>query len=388
MKAKMGLIYRACGGLGLFLLLYGCCTDIHLSLGRYRDSMEVSLKLIGDLELEFDTFKPFDLDTSIGVWAGFSWSLNTELNIDIDAVDFQTKKLRLDIDRDGKDEAIRALAAVDKNDSGDYQILVAWKGDKYTLDEETCYLSWLEGNTVVIVSARCNSNETLRKCQMRVDDSSSLSCQGCNAEGECVPCDADESVESCKPEGESTEPTAPEDDGGRQDAADDATLDAGVPDSGEPTADADIDSGVQIDRTLCERQLIELIVIASECGKTLQPDARYLCENRPDEVSKCYSVYDSAELFGQSVCSMISEPFTCGAIVDAEGYAMGCEEMLETIWTAGLVCGLTLDNDLDTVCSASASEVESCFVAYGTAQSEGEDVCTILGEATTCSVFN
>jgi hypothetical protein len=388
MKEITELTYRACSGFGLFLLLYGCCTDIHLSLGRYRDSMDVSLQLIGDLELEIDKFKPFDLNTSIGIWAGFSWSLNAELDIDIDAVDFRTKKLRLDIDRDGVEEAIRALAAVDKSDSNDYRIMVAWKGDTYTLDEETCYLSWLDGNTIVIVSARCNSDETLRKCQMRVDDPSSLSCQGCNADGACVSCDADESVESCKPEGDSTEPTASEQDGRRQDAADEATVDAGAPDSGERAPEAGIDAGDQVDDTLCEQQLDALIRAATDCGKALRPDVQDLCEDSPGDVNKCYSVYDLAELFGQTVCVMISEPFTCSAIVDAESEGMRCEDMLDTIRTAAVDCGLAVDNDLDTACRASASQVESCFVAYGTAQSEGEDVCTILGEATTCSIFN
>jgi hypothetical protein len=262
--------------------------------------------------------------------------------------------------------------------------MVAWKGDKYTLDEETCYLSWLDGNTMVVVSARCNSDETLRKCQMRVDDSSSLSCQGCNSDGECVSCDADDSVESCKPEEESTEPTAPEQEGGRQDA----TVDAGAPDSGEPAVDAGIDAGDQVDHTLCDQQLEDLISVATDCGKALQPDVLELCENSPGDVAKCYSIYDLAELLGQTVCVMMSEPFTCSSIVEAEREAMSCEDMLDTIRTAALDCGLTEQNDLDAVCLASASQVESCFVQYGTAQSEGEDVCTILREATTCSIFN
>lgn len=388
MKAIKELTYRACSGLGLLLLLYGCCTDIHLSLGRYRDSMDVSLDLIGDLAIEIDTFSSFDLDTSIGIWAGFSWSLNADININIPTVEFRIKTLRLDIDRDGVDEAVRALAAVDPLDSDNHQIMVAWKGDKYTLDEKICYLSWLDGSTMVIVSARCNSDDTLRKCEMRVDDASSMSCEGCNAEGECVSCDADDSIDSCKPERESAEPVAPKHAGGERDAVDDATGDAGAPDGGEPAFDAGIDADSRVDRTPCEQQLDELISVASDCGKALQPDAWDLCVDNPSDVSTCYTVYDLSKLLQQNVCLMISDPFTCGAIVGADSPAMNCEAMLDAIRKAAFDCGLTLAEAFDAACRTSTSQVKSCFVAFGTAQSEGEDVCTILGETTTCSILN
>ncbi|MBN1655900.1 MAG: hypothetical protein JXA30_19190 [Deltaproteobacteria bacterium] len=387
MNGAQALIRRRNVRLAVLVVLYGCCTDVHLSLGRYRDSMDASLRLISDIDI--DAFVSFDLDTSIGSWAGLSWLANAEFELDLDlnAVDFRIHKLVLDIDRDGVDEAIRLLAAVDRHDADNYRTIVAWKGDKYTLDKNTCYLSWLEQNTLVLVSARCGRDENFRRCQMQVDDPNSWSCQGCDRSGECVACDADDTVDDCKPRQEPIENTPIEEDAGLTDAAY-AGFDAQQQSDAEPTDDADIDGGFEVDRTSCERKLDDLIGVASDCDNRLQPYAENLCESRPEEVDRCFLYYNLAYAFGQMPCVIISDPLACGLVFDAIIDLTACEYLLAIIRAAAGDCGREIPIELDTACDADAQDVRGCFSAYYAARSAGRPICPVLEQEAACSLLN
>jgi hypothetical protein len=205
--------------------LKGCCESPGLKLGRFGGFMDLSFRLSTDVDLS--GFTSFDLDVSIGAWAGIDLPIDLDLGFDPGEVEFQVSSVEEDIDRDGKKENVTLLAAVDP-DGEAVGVFVAWKGDRYTLDKEQCYLAWVEGETMRLASAPCGQGGSVLLCSAPVDDPDSLSCQSCTGSGRCAECDTGGDTDDCRsaePErpDEPDEPDEPDDSGPASDAGIDAT---------------------------------------------------------------------------------------------------------------------------------------------------------------------
>lgn len=351
----------------LMILLYTCCADFHLSLGRFGDSMSTSFRIIS--EIDIDLFVSFDLSVSIGEWANLSAISNLDLDIDVDTVGFRIHEIVMDIDQDGFDERLKLLAAVDDSDPSDYRIFIAWKGDEYTLDEGKCFLSWSDGDMIYLATSRCDQKGSVTKCRMDVEGKNSLTCEACDEEGFCTVCNPKGKIDDCKLEKQKDITEVPE-------------LDAGV------SRDAEIDEDVEVQLSPCDKQLEELVNRANECNSDVSLAVQNKCDTNPQDVSICYSAYELADLFGQDTCSIIEDPYACGMVMSDEGTELSCERMFDLLAEAAYSCNATIQVVLDTKCEDSPEQVVSCFTSYDIARIAGEDICAILEEETVCSVMN
>jgi hypothetical protein len=96
-----------------------------------------------------------------------------------------------DMDGDGTEETVESFEA----DNGN--TYVWWE------EEGICYLLWDEGGVVQFAYNDCAATDGAYVCSLTADGSDIESCDACNTDGECVPCDDD----SCEiPELGTTDP--------------------------------------------------------------------------------------------------------------------------------------------------------------------------------------
>lgn len=96
-----------------------------------------------------------------------------------------------DMDGDGTEETVESFEA----DNGN--TYVWWE------EEGICYLLWDEGGVVQLAYNDCAATDGAYVCSFTADGSDIESCDACNTDGECVPCDDD----TCEiPELGTTEP--------------------------------------------------------------------------------------------------------------------------------------------------------------------------------------
>ncbi len=388
--------------LAVVVCLYGCCGDVNLSLGRFSGFMSGSFRLAGDIDI--DGLSSFDLTVSIGGWAGVSFVTDIELDIDLSGFSFVTGDKKEDIDEDGADETVRVLVAVDEDDEDNNRVFLAWKGDEYTLDEGQCYLAWLVGETLWLASAPCDEPEGGIVCQMRADDESSMSCEGCDRSGACRECDADGKAKDCQAQArmDAGVPLDEMDAGVSVDADIDADIDgdiavdAGV--DGDIAGDADVDGSVSADAAVdasgqveglgCEGQVFALADEADACGLDVSLDEQTLCEQNPAEVGICYVVFQGIDALGLDTCSVVRDEFICGTVMNRDDPTADCQRRLGELVTEGIECGMTIELDVDETCSSSSDEVDFCYAFYDVARLAGEGVCAALGEILVCAVIN
>lgn len=77
---------------------------------------------------------------------------------------------------------------------GEASVFVSWAGDKESDDEGTCYLGWEKAGTAWMVAAPCGETTGAYVCQVT---DSGASCDACNVEGQCTPCDMDKQDFDC-----------------------------------------------------------------------------------------------------------------------------------------------------------------------------------------------
>jgi hypothetical protein len=94
----------------------------------------------------------------------------------------KTGSTSYDMDGDGTEETVESFEA----DNGD--TYVWWE------EEGICYLLWDEGGVVQLAYNDCAATDGAYVCSFTEDGSDIESCDACNTDGECVPCD-DESCE-------------------------------------------------------------------------------------------------------------------------------------------------------------------------------------------------
>jgi hypothetical protein len=278
----------------------GCCESTGLSLGRFSGFMDLSYRL--SLDVDLSLFTSFELGGRIGAWADIELLADLELNLDLDAVIFKQASLQQDIDRDGKEESVSLLAAVDEQSGEAVRVFVAWKGDEYTLDEGRCYLAWVEGDSLRLASASCGERESPIICSAPIDDPDRLSCQSCTEEGECTQCDTKGEADDCRPE------QAVEPDGSGQGRDAGVFEDAAVDGSVEP------DAATGAVRSACEKQVKRLAAEVEACGLNLSLEAELLCEGDMGAVQACFSAWVTADTLGQDICPVLGQESVCGVL--------------------------------------------------------------------------
>lgn len=284
----------------------GCCESTGLSLGRFSGFMDLSYRL--SLDVDLSLFTSFELSGRIGAWADIELLADLELNLDLDAVIFKQASVQQDIDRDGKQENVSLLAAVDERSGEAVKVFVAWKGDEYTLDEGRCYLAWVEGDSLRLASASCGERENPIICRAPIDDPDRLSCQSCTEDGECTQCDTGGEADDCRPE-QAVEPdgSGPGDDAG---ISGDAAVDGSI----EPDAATGQDAATGAVRAACEKQVKRLAAEVQACGLNLSFEAKLLCEGDMGAVQACFTAWVTADTLGQDVCPVLGQELVCGVL--------------------------------------------------------------------------
>jgi len=272
----------------------GCCEKVSLSLGRFKGFVSAYLHI--SLEITLKDLDDSKVSGQIGVWARTPAVTDLELGIDSTNFTFAEGKLVTDVDQDGYDETVKILVAIDDRDQSQ-RAFIAWKGDKYTLDKNRCYLAWQEGRTARLVSGRCDGKQGAIWCHAPSSKPSKLVCQVCDQSGECVDCDTDEPISECDyPESE--------DAGAKTDAS--LGIDVSVP----------LDASVSVELSPCEKEVVELARETRACSIEAFLDEQRLCEQSATEVNVCYLAYQAADLIGQSTCAVLRDDFACGQVLN------------------------------------------------------------------------
>jgi hypothetical protein len=100
------------------------------------------------------------------------------------------------VDGVGADEPVAIFVPDVKTGNGTTATLpsfVAWKGDADSDDEGLCYLGFTKGASWLVVS-KCADASGAWVCQVT---SSEATCNACNLQGACTPCDMTESKLTC-----------------------------------------------------------------------------------------------------------------------------------------------------------------------------------------------
>lgn len=319
-------------------VLESCCDDYELGVRDLGGHMSFGADVA--LDLDFDWDMEIDFDFRWSSWSNIRWA--TDFNIDLDLrgmLAFETETDR-DMDDDGVDEDVRVIA-LGSDPSEPEVVFVTWKGDKYSFDQGRCYLLWVEGRSVNLLSADCGQAEPALHCLMTRGDAGSLSCDACNAYGECTDCSKGESVSSCVKDGQSlpAQPSSTGGTGGAGGAAEggsagrlpsvDGGGTSGAGGQGEAGSTPHADTGgspgsggspatggsgsVSVEWSTCLEQVEGLTSDAQDCNLPDLDDAEVLCNERLSDVNICYLAVQATGLFG-SPCSALEENLTCGGL--------------------------------------------------------------------------
>lgn len=194
---------RQCFGgvlIGLVLLLiWSCCEDFSLPLGRMDGFLNGVIKI--DARFKANINAKTTAVLSVDAWSALPAfnSTSSGLSIPTDA-QYATTTILFDVDNDAAKEEVEVLVVSSSNGSDMLYIFYKWQGDKYTLDENKQYLGWTHNNVVTIAAAVANNNAGTMVCERPVNDSTPYVCNSCDAANTCTPCTEAQSQSDCVPQ--------------------------------------------------------------------------------------------------------------------------------------------------------------------------------------------
>ncbi len=296
----------------LFFILGCCLLEGFLKIIELFVIMMIMATFLLEVALLI-TFSPYTPNGSVGEWAGIPAFDDDELNLVLTSATFEAGETSYDIDDDAYDENVRVLRVTTSTE--DERLLVAWQGDKFTLDKKQCYLGWQEGTTTRLVTAPCGENDVATYLRVEDGDESSLEAEVCSPGGGCAKCDAGDDIEECGPDRADELPPSGDGDADTDTDTDtDTDADADTDTDTDTDADADTDADTDTDTGIpsgCESDAEELITAAQNCGMTITTDAETACQESSDDVNLCYLAYRGADLLGQDVCIVLETEIVC-----------------------------------------------------------------------------
>ena len=175
----------------------GCCDEASLNMSRISGFLEGVVDL--RTELDLSTFASLSFSGTIGSWAHVPSLSQYRIEADLSDVEYSSGSVEYDVDFDGADERIRVVETV--KGSGQQLLFASWKGDEYTLDDDVCYLGWVEGGVVKLAASPCGEDAGTMFCDQLLSGATDPDCERCNAAGlGCVDCDMSGDLNDCLPE--------------------------------------------------------------------------------------------------------------------------------------------------------------------------------------------
>jgi hypothetical protein len=177
------------------LLAWGCCVGATIKIGRIGDFLNGVIAV--SAEVSIDAFTSFSFDGDFAAWADIPAFAVDAIEADLSTAVYTSGEASLDIDYDAADEGLALLAADDPALS-EPMLFAAWSGDKYTMDEDVCYLGWLDANSVHIAAGRCGDGTGVMYCWRPDNGMGDPYCELCESGG-CAPCDMTGDLDDCLP---------------------------------------------------------------------------------------------------------------------------------------------------------------------------------------------
>jgi hypothetical protein len=282
-----------------------------------------------DFEFDFDMEFDFDIDFDFSAWAHLDAATAVSLGIDIDLsgkVAYE-QELEIDIDDDGVKESVSVIGFGDGDPDDLDVVITAWEGDEYTFDEGYCDVLVWKTDSVTLLTGPCDDDGPLLTCTSPDDDLDDVSCEVCDADGNCAQCDSgkvseciDEGADELddiepepepEPQGE-PEPTPVITDAGAPPVTSEPDASPGSWAVAKPEPEPDVTQSAEYEA--CLQQVSVLETSGSLCGLSLALEAEALCQGFLSEVAACVSGIDALGLL-DSPCSVLQSD-ECSEVVE------------------------------------------------------------------------
>jgi hypothetical protein len=188
-----------------------CCEKSELELSRVDDFMTSVGKLSVDASIFWAPLAAGQASAVVSLesWSNMGWFDATRFGFDIQAnAEFEMLATSLDVDNDAVKEKVYRLRITNPDSTAMPVFFYRWSGDRYTLDENTTYVGWVEAGMSHLVVSTNQSSSGGVVCVAPVNGAAAFECSPCTNRYRCGVCDDDGSLSSCVSAGESGNFTA------------------------------------------------------------------------------------------------------------------------------------------------------------------------------------
>lgn len=190
----------------LLLAAGGCCEKSELELSRVDDFMASVGKFSADGSIYWAPLAAGQASAVVSLesWSNMGWFDAARFGFDIQAnAEFEMLATSMDVDNDAVKEKVYRLQVTNPDSTAMPVFFYRWSGDRYTLDENTTYVGWVEAGTSHLVVSTNQSSSGGVVCVAPVNGAAAFECSPCTSSYRCGVCDDDGSLSSCVSAGES-----------------------------------------------------------------------------------------------------------------------------------------------------------------------------------------